>query len=78
MQGLHATVNVLHVELVSIHKEEQCIRLADKRKVQYGLLLLAVGLDRTDALLRQQDSPNVVSAQDLAGSIPRVCATSLV
>lgn len=77
LQGLHATVNVLHVELVSINKEEQCVILSDKRKLQYGLLLLAVGLDRTDASMQQQlqDSCNVVSSQDLQGVIPRVCGS---
>lgn len=77
LQGLHATVNVLHAELVGINKQEQCIILPDQRKVQYGLLLLAVGLDRTDAVPHQlfQDSHTVVMAQDLPGSIPRVCAS---
>ncbi|KAL3144843.1 hypothetical protein ABBQ38_001949 [Trebouxia sp. C0009 RCD-2024] len=70
--GLHATVNILSAELVDINKEEHCVVLLDKRKLQYGLLLLAVGLDKNDALLQQQlkGSLNSISSQDLPASIP--------
>lgn len=75
LQGLHATVNILSVELVDINSEEQCVILADKRKVQYGLLLLAVGLDTNDTLLQQQlKGHNFISSRDLLGSIAKVCA----
>lgn len=76
LQGLHATVNILSAELVDINKEEHCVVLLDKRKLQYGLLLLAVGLDKNDALLQQQlkGSLNSISSQDLPASIPEVCA----
>ncbi|KAL3144090.1 hypothetical protein ABBQ32_003882 [Trebouxia sp. C0010 RCD-2024] len=70
--GLHATVNILSVELVDINSEEQCVILADKRKVQYGLLLLAVGLDTNDTLLQQQlKGHNFISSRDLLGSIAK-------
>lgn len=74
LQGLHATVNVLDAELVSIDREQQGVVLSDQRKVLYGLLLLTVGLERTADLAEQphEHASSVLSAQQLLQNMPKV------
>ncbi len=74
MQGLHASVNVLDAELVSIDRKRQCITLSDKSKVQYGVLVLAMGLQSPTVLSGQPrlDMPQVISLQGMPGNVPEV------
>ena len=68
-------MNILDAELVSIDKEQQCVVLPDQRKVLYGLLLLAVGLEEASLLPkgRHQIDDTVVSARQLLRNLPQVC-----
>ena len=74
MQGLHASVNVVDAQLVSIDRGQQCIVLSDKHTVQYGVLVLTMGL-QCESLLSNQAGlslPQVVSLQGLPDSMPEV------
>ena len=74
MQGLHASVNVVDAQLVSIDREQQCIVLSDECTVQYGVLVLTMGL-QCESLLSTQAGlslPQVISLQELPGNMPEV------
>ncbi|KAL0028967.1 hypothetical protein WJX77_008705 [Trebouxia sp. C0004] len=71
--GLHASVNVLDVELVSIDREQQTVVLSDNRTLQYGVLVLSMGLSCEAMVLNQSalGLPQVVSLPMLPGRIQK-------
>ena len=80
VQGLQASVTILDAELVSIDRQQQCITLSDQTRVQYGLLVLTVGLQPSCSLAAHQlsnDSQQVCSLQDLQLRIPKVSRDKL-
>lgn len=78
VQGLHASVNVLDVELVSIDREQQSIVLSDNRTLQYGVLVLSMGLS-CEAMVLDQSAlglPQVVSLPMLPSRIQKASNTA--
>ena len=73
VQGLHASVNVLDAELVSIDREQHSIVLSDNRTLQYGVLVLSMGLSCEAMVLNQSalGLPQVVSLPMLPGRIEK-------
>ena len=78
VQGLHASVNVLDVALVSIDREQQTVVLSDNRTLQYGVLVLSMGLSCEAMVLNQSalGLPQVVSLSMLPGRIQQVNSTA--
>ena len=78
VQGLHASVNVLDVELVSIDREQQSVVLSDNRTLQYGVLVLSMGLSCEAMVLNQSalGLPQVVSLPMLPGRIQKASSTA--
>ena len=73
MQGLQASISVLDAELVSIDRDQQCITLSNMSKVQYGVLVLTMGL-QSPKHQPGLGSRQVLTLQGLQSSVPEVTA----